>query len=69
MLSKTAKKLTTSAMRPVRRRTLRGLSTKVARLQSRVDDIEDLSDLNEAISRNEGKPGIPWDRAKSELGL
>jgi hypothetical protein len=42
---------------------------EVTRLRSRVEDLEDLRELNDAIARNAGKPGIPWDQAKSELGL
>jgi hypothetical protein len=66
---KTAKKLTTSSLGPPKRRSPRSLGTKVAQLQARVADLEDLRDLNEAISRNAGRPGIPWDQSKDELGL
>jgi len=31
--------------------------------------LEDLRDLNAAIERNSGKPGIPWNQVKKELGL
>jgi hypothetical protein len=27
------------------------------------------SDLNNAIARNKGKPGIPWAQLKKELGI
>ncbi len=39
------------------------------RLRKRVEDLEDLRDLNASIDRNAGKPGIPWEQAKKELGL
>ncbi len=39
------------------------------RYASGVEDLEDLRDLNAAITRNAGKPGIPWDKAKKQLGL
>jgi len=57
--------------KPVRksRPTLRGLSQEVARLRERVEEIEDLRDLNAAIVRNRGKPAVPWDQAKAALGL
>jgi hypothetical protein len=42
---------------------------KVERLKARVEDLEDLHDLNEAIARNAGKPGTPWSEVKKELGL
>jgi hypothetical protein len=32
-------------------------------------EIENLSDLNNAIARNKGKPGIPWSQVKKELGI
>jgi hypothetical protein len=34
-----------------------------------VEDLEDLRELNDAIARNSGKPGIPWEQAKAELGI
>jgi hypothetical protein len=55
--------------KPVRKPTLRGLSREVSRLRSRVDELEDLRDLNAAVSRNQGKPGVPWAKAKADLGL
>ena len=45
------------------------LNEAVARLQERVEDLEDLRDLEEAIAENAGKPLIPWDEVKAELGL
>ncbi len=43
------------------------LSQAVARLQQRVEDLEDLRDLETAIAENAGKPLIPWDQVKAEL--
>jgi len=34
-----------------------------------VEDLEDLRDLNTAIDRNAGKPGIPWAQVRKEIGL
>ena len=51
------------------RPTVRELHSQLLRLRRRVDDLEDLRDLNAAIERNAGKPGIPWSEAKRELGL
>jgi hypothetical protein len=34
-----------------------------------VEDLEDLRDLNAAIERNAGKPGVPWSEVKTDLGL
>jgi hypothetical protein len=45
------------------------LAQTVARLEERVEDLEDLRDLEQAIQENNGKPLIPWDRAKAELDL
>ena len=55
--------------KPIRRPTLRGLSQEMARLRSRVEELEDLRDLNAAVVRNQGKPGVLWDKAKASLGL
>jgi hypothetical protein len=32
----------------------------MSRLRARVEEIEDLRDLNAAIASNKGKPGILW---------
>lgn len=45
------------------------LKAEVARLRSRVDELEDLRDLNAAIARNAGKPGVPWARVRKEFKL
>jgi hypothetical protein len=41
----------------------------VARLQERVEELEDLRDLETAIAENAGKPLIPWEKAKAELEI
>jgi len=45
------------------------LSRKVARLQERLEDLEDSRDLEQAIVDNAGQPFIPWEQVKAELGL
>ena len=45
------------------------LNQAVARLQERVEDLEDLRDLEEAIAENADKPLIPWEQVKLELEL
>ena len=45
------------------------LNQAVARLQERVEDLEDLRDLEAAIAENAGKPLIPWEQTKAELEL
>jgi hypothetical protein len=52
-----------------RKLTLNGLSREVSRLRARVEEIENLRDLNNAIARNKGKPGIPWVQVKKELRI
>jgi len=52
-----------------RRVTLRQLSAEVIRLRKRVEDLEDLSDLNEAVTRDKGKPGTLWEQVKKDLAL
>jgi cell division protein FtsB len=69
MLSKTVKKPTTKPARAAGRRTLDTLSREVVRLRARVEDLEDLRELNEAIALNAGKPGTPWEQVKNKLGL
>lgn len=50
-----------------KRTTLRDLSAEMVRLRKRVEDLEDLRDLNEAIARNKGKRGTPWSQVRKEL--
>jgi len=52
---------------PKQRITVRKLHFELQHLRRRVEDLEDLRDLNAAIERNAGKPGIPWDEVKQEL--
>ncbi len=60
---------TATKRKAVRKTTLRDLKQEVSRLRSRVDELEDLRDLNAAVSRNQGKPGVAWAKAKADLGL
>jgi len=46
---------------------LESLSQTVTRLQERVEDLEDLRDLEEAIAENAGQPLLPWEQVKAEL--
>jgi hypothetical protein len=41
----------------------------LAQLQARVEDLEDLRDLEAAIGKNAGKPLIPWEQVKAEDDL
>ena len=60
----------TAIKRSVRSKpSLKRVSAELTRLRARVEDLEDLRDLNGAITRNAGKPGVPWDKTKKELGL
>jgi len=49
--------------------TLRELHAELAALDQRVQDLEDLRELNLAIERQGEKPLIPWARARKDLGL
>jgi len=60
---------TATKKQPARKPTLRSLSQAVSRLSSRVEELEDLRDLNAAVARNQGKPGVAWAKAKSALGI
>lgn len=60
----------TAIKRPVRSKpSLKRMSAELAQLRTRVEDLEDLRDLNAAMARNDGKRGTPWSQAKKELGL
>jgi hypothetical protein len=66
MLLKTGKKLMndTDVMQKVE-----ALTKTVERLQGRVEDLEDLRDLQSAIAENGSEPLIPWEQAKANLEL
>ncbi len=57
------------ARRVMKKVTTRQLHAELERLRKRVEDLEDLRDLNAAIERNAGKPGTPWEKVKKELRL
>lgn len=48
--------------------TLQAVYAELVHLRERVEDLEDLRELNSAIARNKGKKLIPWATAKKELG-
>ena len=48
---------------------MKRLAAEMRRLQKRIEDMEDLIELRDAIERNAGKPGVPWEQGKAELGL
>jgi hypothetical protein len=60
---------TATKKKNVRDPALRDLRQEVTRLRSRVDELEDLRDLNAAVVRNRGKSGVAWAKAKADLGL
>ena len=49
--------------------TLEALHREVVELRRRLEDLEDLRELNQAIERNGSKPLVPWAKAKKDLGL
>ncbi len=60
--------------RPAKRKTnpqftLGTLHRELVELRQRVEDLEDLRELNQAIERNCNKRLVPWAKAKKELGL
>ena len=58
-----------AATSKTRRVTLDRLHLELRRLRRRVEDLEDLRDLNASIERNAGKPGVSWAQVKKEIGL
>jgi hypothetical protein len=49
--------------------TLEELAAQIQALKERVEDLEDLRDLELAIEKNAGKPLTDWDEVKRELDL
>jgi len=45
------------------------LTAAVMRLEERIEDLEDLRDLEQAIVENGNKPLVPWEQVKAELEL
>ena len=45
------------------------LKTTIARLEHRVEDLEDLRDLEQAIRKNGSKPLLAWDQVKKQLDV
>ena len=60
---------TATKKRTLRKTTLRTLSREVSGLRARVEELEDLRDLKSAVARNGNKAGVPWAKAKANLGL
>jgi len=46
-----------------------GNAASMKKPKKRIEDMEDLIELRDAIERNAGKPGVPWEQVKAELGL
>ncbi len=53
----------------VKKPTLQQLAAEVDHLRKRVEDLEDLRDLKEAVQRNGDKPLIPLGKVKKDLDL
>jgi len=51
------------------RLTLEALHHEVVALRRRLEDLEDMRELNQSIERNGSKPLVPWSKAKKDLGL
>ena len=49
--------------------TLQSVYTEMLRLRERVEDLEDLRELNAAIARNGKKKLVAWDAARRLLDL
>jgi len=45
------------------------LARQLLEIMEELEDAEDCRLLDEAIKRDDGKPGIPWAEAKKRLGL
>ena len=60
---------TTMAAPKTGRLTLQSIYGEMLRLRERVEDLEDLRELNAAIARNGKKKLVAWDSAKGLLDL
>ena len=69
LFSTGGKNLSKTVAHRKKKSTVNKVHAELQRLRQRVEDLEDLRDLDSAIERNAGKPGIPWDQVKKELGL
>lgn len=58
---------TATKKKSTRKPTLHALSRELSGLRARVEDLEDLRDLNAAIARNGNKAGVAWEKAKADL--
>jgi len=65
MLWETERKLMSNAA-ALEKPTLESPAAEVYNLRERM---EDLYELREAVKRNNGKPGIHWEKVKKELDL
>jgi hypothetical protein len=45
------------------------LTKTVERLQERIEDLEDLRDLQAAVAENGSEPLIPWEQVKAQLEI
>ena len=54
---------------PAKKPTLQQVAAKVDHLRQRVEDLEDLSDLKEAVQRNGNKLLIPLAKVKKDLAI
>jgi hypothetical protein len=49
--------------------TLQILQQELTVLRQRVEDLEDVRELNQAIERNGSKPLTSWSKARKDLGI
>jgi hypothetical protein len=69
MLCEIERKRMSEAATKLKKPTLKSLAAEMRRLRERLEDVEDLIELRSAIERNAGRPGVPWEKVKAELGL
>jgi hypothetical protein len=69
MLCETERKHMSEAASKLKRPTLKSLVAEMRRLRERLENLEDLIELRSAIERNAGRPGVPWEKVKTELDL
>ncbi len=55
--------------RKPKKRTVQQLAVEVDRLRERLEDLEDLRELKDAVKLNAGKPLMPWEQVKKELDI
>jgi hypothetical protein len=59
--------MSNTTLEKITSKTLEPLVIEVDSLKERFETMEDLMELRAAVTRNDNKPGIPWEEIRAEL--